>query len=446
MKKRKDNILLDDTIISFSRGDIGYWVNQPEKDENNPLIVPEYPWEKEVGIGHGSVIYDKEVSLYKMWYQSGREIPENKRTCWPITGHICYAESEDGIHWNKPDLGIIPFNGNNKNNIVLAPDCYADYPSVIVDEESDEERYKMLIFLGRGVKDRGLWLFTSPDGKKWVNRGKRAIFPCDDTSCLFKDPVSNKYIIYTKRHSPRRIRIYTESNDLISWSKTEPFLIPDGEDPWDVHLYFFVPQFLGELYVGYLGIYHTRPEKDNIDFQLTFSQDGKGWKRGGQRQTFLPTSNNPEDFDYGCLSIFNYPFCLEDKIILYYSGSQSKHETNLLGKTGIGRSILKKDRFVYVESLTVGQVVSNVFTLEYPMILYLNAKTEADGYIKTSLLTPEGKKIDDFSSAIYTGDEIYAQVNWRNKKVISGLPIDKFRISFELKKACLYAFYLREAK
>ena len=30
----------------------------------------------------------------------------------------CYAESRDGIHWEKPKLGLFEFNGSNENNIV----------------------------------------------------------------------------------------------------------------------------------------------------------------------------------------------------------------------------------------------------------------------------------------------------------------------------------------
>jgi hypothetical protein len=31
-----------------------------------------------------------------------------------------YAESHDGIHWRKPELGLYQFNGSKANNIVLA--------------------------------------------------------------------------------------------------------------------------------------------------------------------------------------------------------------------------------------------------------------------------------------------------------------------------------------
>lgn len=52
----------------------------------------------------------------------------------------CYAESKDGIHWTRPDLGLFEFNGSRNNNIIVIaggldnstpfkdtrPDCPAD--------------------------------------------------------------------------------------------------------------------------------------------------------------------------------------------------------------------------------------------------------------------------------------------------------------------------------
>ena len=32
---------------------------------------------------------------------------------------MCYAESDDGVHWTKPDLGLVEYNGGTRNNICL---------------------------------------------------------------------------------------------------------------------------------------------------------------------------------------------------------------------------------------------------------------------------------------------------------------------------------------
>lgn len=66
---------------------------------------------------YGTVIKDGDT--FKMWYLGmfeteikGGQAPGNWRP-------MCYAESKDGINWIKPELGLVEFNGNKKNNICL---------------------------------------------------------------------------------------------------------------------------------------------------------------------------------------------------------------------------------------------------------------------------------------------------------------------------------------
>ena len=81
------------------------------KHPDNPVLVGDKPWEtSETGesqIMPSSIIYDSEALLYKLWYHSDSQL---------TNGSVLYAESEDGIHWLKPDLGLIELEGNRKNN------------------------------------------------------------------------------------------------------------------------------------------------------------------------------------------------------------------------------------------------------------------------------------------------------------------------------------------
>ena len=46
---------------------------------------------------------------YRMWYLAQGD--EGKR-------HECYAVSKDGIHWERPNLGLVEYHGNRNNNLV----------------------------------------------------------------------------------------------------------------------------------------------------------------------------------------------------------------------------------------------------------------------------------------------------------------------------------------
>lgn len=56
-----------------------------------PVMVPEKPWEKS-SLYCPHVIWDDKESVYKMWYSGGEQY---ECDC------IGYAESKDGIHWEK---------------------------------------------------------------------------------------------------------------------------------------------------------------------------------------------------------------------------------------------------------------------------------------------------------------------------------------------------------
>jgi predicted GH43/DUF377 family glycosyl hydrolase len=67
---------------TFSQSDI----------KTNPLLKPEsVKWDDEY-VGGCTVIYDSINSLFRMWYSGGQGL---------LLGHIGYATSTDGIHWDK---------------------------------------------------------------------------------------------------------------------------------------------------------------------------------------------------------------------------------------------------------------------------------------------------------------------------------------------------------
>src|SRR5690349_18354995 len=77
---------------------------------DRPVLKAETPWELNNGVmpaaapfGDG-VWFDPKDKLYKIWYIGGYD------------DGFCYATSEDGIRWNRPNLDVVP--GTNR---VMAP-------------------------------------------------------------------------------------------------------------------------------------------------------------------------------------------------------------------------------------------------------------------------------------------------------------------------------------
>lgn len=61
------------------------------------------------------------------------------------TGRICYAESDDGFHWRKPDLGIVEYRGNTHNNICDIEPGSGSTDVLFQPDASPDRRYLMVI-------------------------------------------------------------------------------------------------------------------------------------------------------------------------------------------------------------------------------------------------------------------------------------------------------------
>ena len=99
-----------------------------------------------------------------MWYSGGRP-PEWRR-------YTCYATSKDGVHWEKPSLGIYEVGGSKQNNVCLMG---AREASVYHDPRAADpaERYRMW-----GMdKDRYTYWYHSPDGMHWEQGSDQPLIP-----------------------------------------------------------------------------------------------------------------------------------------------------------------------------------------------------------------------------------------------------------------------------
>ena len=110
---------IDERIIE-DRWMIERFVVSLEKNPNNPLMTKDFPWEGTGPLGGGTVIFDQQDKLFKIWY--GVWDKNAYYNGLPFSYNICYAESREGIVWEKPLLGLFDRRGTmdkNNNCIVL---------------------------------------------------------------------------------------------------------------------------------------------------------------------------------------------------------------------------------------------------------------------------------------------------------------------------------------
>lgn len=109
----KTQILVDDLLIE-RMDNVMRTLNNPNRAVENPVLKPDQDWEGSLILQPGTVLYDEEEHIFKMWYNS---LPTASKP--DIEEFICYATSKDGIHWTRPQLNLVEFKGSKKNNIVL---------------------------------------------------------------------------------------------------------------------------------------------------------------------------------------------------------------------------------------------------------------------------------------------------------------------------------------
>ena len=81
------------------------------KSAENPLFGQDRPWETRIDNGYPNIVYDEESAArgdgpWRLWYGN---IGDGGQ-------YLLYANSTDGIAWNKPDLGRYDLRPNWAKN------------------------------------------------------------------------------------------------------------------------------------------------------------------------------------------------------------------------------------------------------------------------------------------------------------------------------------------
>ena len=458
-------LFIDDYVIDETHG-VTKTLNQPAKYVGNPIMIPLYPWEGRITL-YGTVWHDSDDG-WRMWYQGygGGGVPpltfDQSTSAWTgfapknLLYAICYATSQDGIHWERPNLGDVEYNGNKDNNIVLTD---AAFGNIIKDtRDPDPKRlYKSLFFEARdpaGTPNMGdgVSVAFSPDGVRWTKYvGNPVIERSSDSHMLYGwDDLHGKYVSYCRPsvhegNATRRIG-RSESDDFINWTEIEDVLVPDSDDP-DGTQFYGMPVFkYGDHYLGQLYMYHTPPEEPHIrfagtvDVQLASSRDGISWERAGGRKPFIP-NGPPGSIDMGEVYTARGPVVMGDEVWFYYSASASEH--GITGRSGpICLAKLRLDGFV---SMDAGDEDGTLVTKPFRCAggpLTINAAARG-GMVGVAVLDESGTQYQGYSRqecALFDGDSVGHQVTWRDKQSLEELKGKDIRLKFYLRNASLYAF------
>ncbi len=217
-------LLVDDFLLRAPR-DVALKLHEPVRREI--VLTTDRPWEGPTS-AYFSVIQDgTKVRLYYRGSAGGSD--------HSVAQVTCVAESDDGIHFTRPELGLIEARGTTANNIVwrgveshnFAPFLDAN-PAVRPDE-----RYKAL----GGIKEKGrnwqqgetpggLYAFVSADGLRWRKLRPEPVITkgaFDSQNLALWDTTRSRYVSFTRIFTGRVRAIQSSTSpDFVAWSEGVP--------------------------------------------------------------------------------------------------------------------------------------------------------------------------------------------------------------------------------
>lgn len=196
-----------------------------------------------------TVLFDASEKLFRMYYLALGDEPECEEGHGPravvhrgisyITAlRQCYAQSRDGVNWEKPRLGVVEYKGSKNNNILSLHGALPGKPLVIEDPEDGEHphRFKMLLSNGGGAS-----LAFSQDGIHWESfKGGANLYRCGMERGLEKSFdlfTQEPYGFIRDTLSPRKLyRVYTQaSSGHPFWTRRTGMVASKDARRWKVH-------------------------------------------------------------------------------------------------------------------------------------------------------------------------------------------------------------------
>jgi len=173
-------LAIDDVSLPL-KNNLCFYLSKPTVRQEPVLTAGKDPNAPDfLGVSfYGTVLFENKK--FRMWYYATHPMPnpEPGKTVIAgagdniIQGPICYAESDDGVHWTKPDLGQVLFNGSKSNNIIALPPNKAYEGVAVIRDDKDPDpnrRYKMAYNEWSDKKGVAFTIrtATSSDGLIWT--------------------------------------------------------------------------------------------------------------------------------------------------------------------------------------------------------------------------------------------------------------------------------------
>lgn len=470
-------LFLDDRLLDLARTtDVTRVLNPPQAVRR--VLKPDQPWEALGFIFYCSVVDDNGTA--KLFH--GSYDGEKKK-------HFGVAVSRDGLHWERPTLGLRSFRGGKDNNLLPLGAIEA---SVFLDPRAPAEKRYRLLFTWRwpDPERAGVFVASSCDGTSWSVAPERLLpFVPDSQPSGFWDERLRKYVIYLRTWNPGRAVARVEVEDLERpwpydhsvpplhiWGEEKiptlsrelpTVMARDDRDPENLQLYTSAAvryPFAPDVYLAFPAAYmlFSGPDwkgralnsNDGIfEVQLATSRDGVAWNRW--RQPYVAPGYQ-DGIELRLVSMGQGMVRRGRLLYQYFVGWPHTHgrpvrwDTDLEDRAewlkrdlgGIYCATQRIDGFVSMDAAyTGGTLVTRPLIFDGDR-LRLNIHTAGTGHARVALLAENGDPIEGLSESdceIISADALDHEVCWKKGPDIGGHAGKPVRIRVTMRNAKLFA-------
>jgi hypothetical protein len=358
-----------------------------------------------------------------------------------------YAESKDGVHFERPKLGIF------ENNVIykgIESHAFAPFRDANP-QATPEQKYKALAYHSQ-KKGGGLVALASADALHWSKMQEAPVTTrgqFDSLNTVSWDPIEKRYRCFSRYWNAgafkgvRAIQSST-SDDFLNWAEPVANQYADGVPlehfytnaavrcPGAEHVWLSFPK----RFIPDRKKVDSHPEKGVSDAVFMSSYDGEHWDRTFLEAWLRPGPDKRNWTERGTMTAWGIIETSPTEFSLYVSEHYRWPDNRLR------RVTVRKHGFASVHaSANAGEFLTKPLKFKGDALL-LNYATSAAGSIQVELQDESGAVIPGFALAdtqpIY-GDELDHAVDWRGSSSIAALQGRTIRMRFVMIDADLFA-------
>ena len=449
-----DDWLVDNRYaIKYKNHAVVRSVHPPVKHPANPLYRGD--------CGYVNVARHPQSGKFQLWTQVHHwvEKPGGRSSRYAIA----YAESENGLKWRAPNLGLFPWKGSTENNIVIrGPNsARASGPQLLLTLPEEQKRGYQYVMTyrtgGAGKEHDGIRLIGSQDGIHWdADSDVRLKHIHSDTlNSIVYDAARKRYFMTCRAKdryrrlkggmldmgASRRISFLTSDQLWTEWQEAPRALLTPDEVDAESRFHFFygmpVHHHAG-IYWGFLWVFRMN---DPIHTELVTSRDGVHWRRSPARLPLIPLG---EDGAWDDGMTFGGPHWVEvgDEWWFYYAGHDGGHDSPHR-KAAIGLATCKQERLIGLHGPQNGGGVVVTRLIKWPGgELFINAASRGDD-AKLSVRVSDAIRnplagFDHADCVPFPGDAVRHKITWAGGRSLANLKGKAVRLEVFLQNADLF--------